>query len=184
MGNEKVVEDPSLGRMEKPGSLPRSFRSGFLVPTFQECCRKNRTPASTLSLFFYSIISYKLDYKPVSHLKAVYATKDDLVNPTDGSVAAFQACFLRKTFCKRIQEIKGEEELSQRSFESIFLSSVVPITLIRLGKRSDFSAQCVVTNETRLCSDLVGFGVIPALQEDVVSHAVGTSMRKSTRRTR
>lgn len=34
----------------------------------------------------YSIIFYKLDYKPTSLVKAIYATKDDLVNPTGGLI--------------------------------------------------------------------------------------------------
>lgn len=60
---------------------------------------------------------------------------------------------------------------------------MVQITLIWLGKRSELSAQCVVNNVTQLCSDFVGFDIIPALQQNVVSLTVGTSMRKPTRRT-
>lgn len=57
----------------------------------------------------------------MSHVKAIYATKDDLVNHTDGLIAAFKTCFLRKTFSKLIQEIKGEEELSQKEFWKQFI---------------------------------------------------------------
>lgn len=42
--------------------------------------------------------------------------------------------------------------------------------------------QCVVNNVTRLCSDFVGFDVVPALGQNVLSLAAGPSMRRPTRR--
>ena len=52
----------------------------------------------------------------MSHVNTVYATKDDLVNATDGLIAAFKACFQWKTFAKLIQEVKGEEDLFPEEF--------------------------------------------------------------------
>lgn len=57
----------------------------------------------------------------MSHVKAIYATKDDLVNPINGLITAFKACFLRKTFSKLIQEVKVEEELSPKEFWKQFI---------------------------------------------------------------
>lgn len=34
----------------------------------------------------YSIIFYRLDYRPASLVKAIYAPKGDLVNPTGGLI--------------------------------------------------------------------------------------------------
>lgn len=59
---------------------------------------------------------------------------------------------------------------------------MVEITLTWLGKRSKVSVQCVGNNVTWLWPDLVGLGTIPALQQSVVSLAVGASVRKSTSR--
>lgn len=63
-----------------------------------------------------NIISHKPDDKLMSHVKAIYATQEDLVNPSDGLIPAFQACYLRNTFSKLIQETKGEEEISSKEF--------------------------------------------------------------------
>jgi len=57
----------------------------------------------------------------MSHVNTVYATKDDLVNATDGLIAAFKACFQWKTFAKLIQEVKGEEDLFPEEFWKHFI---------------------------------------------------------------
>lgn len=85
-------------------------------------CRPSRSTARRTEprLVLNNTISHKLDYKPMSCVKVVYANRGDPVHPTDGLITAFRACFLGKTFSKLIQEIKSEEELPVAILKAIY----------------------------------------------------------------
>lgn len=82
--NRRLLEThlPATGETWLP---VQEFQEWFLCPGLPGMLPGEQN-CSFKTLLMYSVIFYKLDYKSTSLVKAIYATRGDLVNPTCGLI--------------------------------------------------------------------------------------------------